>query len=222
MSTEDRFKNIVDRYRSQGYQVTIGPKPDELPPFAKDFKVEILATRPDGGVLVTAKKNLSEFQANRDLSRYAEVTEQQNGWRYDVFVLEPEEPMPIDKKEAIEPTEQEIRQNLQDASKMLKAGFVAPSLISAWAALESAMRRRLRVHGSNTKSGTSSRTMLNELFSAGDFNNSVFRDLEGMFQLRSMVVHGFTGENVETSAVQFVIDTARGLLDSPFPTKKTA
>ena len=55
MNSEQRLNHVADRYRAQGYRVVVRPGPDDLPPFAKDFKVEILATRADGNVLVSAK-----------------------------------------------------------------------------------------------------------------------------------------------------------------------
>jgi hypothetical protein len=45
MNIQQRLNHVVDRYRAQGYQVVIRPGPEDLPPFAKDFKVEIVATR---------------------------------------------------------------------------------------------------------------------------------------------------------------------------------
>src|SRR5947209_20068975 len=104
MNTEQRVNQVADRYRGQGYNVIVHPGQEALPPFAKDFKVDILATRSDGGVLVSAKKSPRELQQDPNLARYAEVTNSQKGWRYDVFVLGPDDqPKPArhyDKKPA--------------------------------------------------------------------------------------------------------------------------
>ena len=64
--------------------------------------------------------------------------------------------------------------------------------------------------------------MLNELLSAGAFNNSVFRDLEGLFQARSAIVHGFTMPATERSAVTFVLEVAQKLLEESNPAKQPA
>jgi REase_AHJR-like len=222
MNIEQRLNDVADRYRAQGYQVVVRPGPDALPRFAKDFKVEILAARPDGNVLASAKGSPSELAADRNLSRYAEVIENQPGWRFDLFVLGPDPQQTPEKRDVKEPSEEEIRRSLDEAERMLRAGFVAQSVIASWAALESAMRHSLRAQGSEAGWGTSSRMMLNELFSSGVLSNSVFRDLEGLFQLRSVIVHGFSAPAVEPSAVQFLIDTARGLLNESRPAKQTA
>ena len=64
--------------------------------------------------------------------------------------------------------------------------------------------------------------MLNELYSGGVLPSSDFRDLEGLFEARSALVHGFTTPGIQASAVQFLLDTARRLLDESRAVKKTA
>jgi hypothetical protein len=64
--------------------------------------------------------------------------------------------------------------------------------------------------------------MLNELYSGGVLPGSVFRDLEGLSQARSAMVHGFTTPDIPATAVQLLADTARRLLDESRAVKKTA
>ena len=191
MNIEQRLNQVADRYRAQGYKVVLRPGPDDLPNFAKDFKVEIIAKRGDGCVLASAKKSLSELEADRELPRYAEIIEKEPGWRFDLMVLGSEsQPMP-EKNEAKEPSEEEIRRALDDVERMLQAGFVPQALIAAWAVLETAMRRRLHANGDEAGWGSSPRTMLNELYSGGVLQSSVFRtsrrDLPGEERYRSRV-----------------------------------
>jgi len=95
MNIEQRLNQVADRYRAQGYKVVIRPGPDDLPDFAKDFKIEIIAKRDDGCVLASAKKSQSDLESDREIPRYAEITEKEPGWRFDVIVLGSEsQPMP--------------------------------------------------------------------------------------------------------------------------------
>ena len=64
--------------------------------------------------------------------------------------------------------------------------------------------------------------MINELYSDGVLQGSVFRDLEGLLEARNAIVHGFTTPGIQASAVQFLVDTARRLLDESRAVKKTA
>jgi uncharacterized protein YutE (UPF0331/DUF86 family) len=222
MNIEQRLTQVADRYRNLGFRVVLHPGAVDLPAFAKDFKVEILATKEDGGVLAVAKSSPSELQADPEIERYAKITERQPGWRLDVFVLGPDISAAPEKREIQEPGEEDIRRALNDAQQMLQAGFVNQAIIAAWAALEAAMRRRLDTEGRKVSFGTSPRTMLNELFSAGIFSNSVFRDLEGLFQLRNIIVHGFAVPQFPPSSVEFLLSTARQLLEASPQAKQTA
>jgi hypothetical protein len=74
MNMEKRVNQVAAGYRAHGYKVVVRPRADELPDFAKDFKIEILARRDDGCVLASTKKNQSDLEADPNLARYAEVT----------------------------------------------------------------------------------------------------------------------------------------------------
>ncbi len=52
MNLQERLEGVAQQYKRQRYQVTLNPRVADLPDFAKDFKVEMLATRPDGSVLI--------------------------------------------------------------------------------------------------------------------------------------------------------------------------
>jgi uncharacterized protein YutE (UPF0331/DUF86 family) len=222
MDTEQGLNRLAERYRTQGYDVVVRPGTDALPPFAKDFQVEILARRADGNVLASVKGSHSELEADPNLSRYAEVIEKHPGWRYDIYVLGPAPRVTPENRDAKEPSELEVSRSLDDAERMLQAGFIAQAVIAAWAALESAMRHRLRSQGSEAGWGTSPRTMLNELVSSGAISQSAFRDLESLFRLRNVIVHGYSAPAVEPAAVRFLIDTARRLWADSHPAKQTA
>src|SRR5260370_135617 len=116
-SFEQQLNRVAEGYRAQGYQVVVRPGPDALPPFAKDFHLEILATRPDGNVLASVKKNLIEVMDDRDLSGYAGVIEQQPGWRLDLFILEETPEQMLVRHRAVEPSAEEISRSLDDVER---------------------------------------------------------------------------------------------------------
>ena len=222
MTIEQRLAQVADRYRAQGYDVVVRPGPDDLPDFAKDFKVEIIAKRDDGCVLASAKKNQSDLEVDREVPKYAEIINKQSGWRFDIFVLEPESQPKPNRIEVAELTDDDIIRVLAEIDRMRQAGFVQQSFIAAWSILETAMRRRLHAEGEEAGWGSSPRTMLNELYSAGVLQSSDFRDLEGLFQARNVIIHGFVSPVIADGSVQFLIKIARGFLDESRAIKKTA
>jgi hypothetical protein len=221
MNTPQQLERVADRYREQGYQVVVNPGPDVLPPFARDFRVEILAKRPDGNVLVSAKASRSEFERDPNLAHYAEVIEKHRGWRYDVTVLGPPPPAPS-PRDVNEASEAEILKALDDAERLVGEGFASQAVLTAWSAFESAMRHRLRALGVDAGYGTSPRSMLNELISAGALSHGEFRDLEGLANLRNIIVHGFSVPEIRPGAVSFLADTTRRLLADSKPLEQAS
>jgi hypothetical protein len=222
MNTESALNRVAEGYRAQGYDLVVRPGPDALPPFAKDYRVEILASRPDGNVLALAKERPREPEADPNLPRSAEVIESQPGWRDDLFVLGPAPRATPEDRDAKEPSEGEVSRSLDDVECLLQAGPVPQALIAARAAPESAMRHRLRSLGSEAGWGTSPRTMLNQLLSSGATSQGAFRDLEGLFRPRNVLVRGFSAPDVEPTSVRVLRDTARRLLADSHPARRTA
>src|SRR5262249_52968685 len=122
MDLEQRLNQMADRYRSLGFKVVVRPGPEDLPPFARDFKVEILATREGDSVLASARETLSEMEADPDVARYAVITDGQPGWRFEILALGPDKQAP-ERQEPKEPTEEEICRQLDAVERMVRAGF---------------------------------------------------------------------------------------------------
>jgi hypothetical protein len=221
MDIEKELKRVADLYTGQGYQVKIRPRPEDLPSFAKDFKVEIVGKRGDEGILVAVKKNRAEMKADADMARYAEVTGAQPGWRFDFVILEGESSMGR-QGGAQEPSDEHLNHLLRGVHDLVGKAYVNPAMISAWAALEAAMRRRLRAEGENAGWGTQPRQMMNELYSTGIFSAEEFARLEQASRLRNEIVHGFVPTAVDPTLVQFLIETAVRLLEESQAVKQPA
>ena len=222
MDFEQQLEQVAESYQAQGYQVKVRPGPDDLPTFAKDFHVEILAKRGDGNVLTSAKATPSEFQADTNLSRYAEVLGKQPGWRYDLLVLGPDPRPALETRDAKDSSEEEIVRLLDDVDRIRKAGFTAPAFIAAWAALESAMRHILHRRNLVVGEEFAPRSMLSVLLSSGILDYGDSKDLEYLFQLRNMMVHGYSAPVPEPEDVQFLSEIVRRLLPEAVLATRTA
>ncbi|MDB5310414.1 MAG: hypothetical protein JWO38_4616 [Gemmataceae bacterium] len=212
MDIERELKRVAEGYASKGYEVTVRPGPAQLPPFAKDFRVELVGRRGDEGVLVAVKKNRDEVTADPNLPRYAEITAAQKGWRFDLAALEGQNPMGRAAREMKDFSDEDINRALSEAEQMVPLGFLRAAVITAWAALESAMRMRLRAAGERAEWGASPRSMLNELYSSGFVSPDEFRQLQGLSDLRNQIVHGFSGAAFDTSVVQVLVNATRRLV----------
>jgi hypothetical protein len=214
MDFEHELKRVADNYVRHGYEVTIRPDPAALPAFARDFQVEILGKRGTEGVLVVVKKDRDEVAADSNLTRYAEATGLQKGWRFDLAVLEAERPSSNEIDGANDFSEDDIHGSFNEASALVREGFARPALIAAWAGFEAAMRLRLRAAGERAGWGAAPRSMLNELYSNGVISVEEFRKLENLFRVRNQIVHGFISSLAsEGGAVQFLCDVGHRLIE---------
>jgi HEPN domain-containing protein len=227
MDIEHELNRVADGYRAQGYSATIRPEPDQLPMFAKDFKLEIVGRRGTEGVLVAVKKNRDEVAADSNMQRYAEITGTQPGWRFDFVILEAENPKAREARGAREFSSEDITHSLDQAENLSRMGFTRFAVIAAWAALEAAMRMRLRASGQEAGWGSMPRQMLRELYSAGAFTPDEFHRVELASQLRNQIVHGFSSqvaenESSEVATVQILKDVTRRLVSESQPVKQPA
>jgi len=213
MDFEQELRQFARGYTDQGYDVVLRPHPEDLPLFAKDFKVEIVGKRAHGGVLVSVKKNRQEMAADKEMPRYAEITAAQPGWRYDFAILAGDEPGARRVLQAQEFSTEDIRKTMNEAEAMVRQGFVRPAVITAWSAFEAAMRRRLRADGEEASWGTVPRQLVSDLAAAGVFNRDEFLQLERLYQIRNQIVHGFASPASDEGAVQFLTGLTRRLLD---------
>jgi hypothetical protein len=153
MNNGTELNQLADTYRGQGYDVVLRPGVGDLPPFAKDFKLELLGRRGTGGVLVAVKKDRATLAADKELPRYAAETRNHPGWRFDFAILEAEEPKARDVQGAKESSDEEVRRTLEDADKLVRSGFIQAALTTAWAGFEAAMRKRLLASGQEARGG---------------------------------------------------------------------
>lgn len=188
------LQRVAEGYRAQGYDITVGPEPDQLPAFARDFRVEIVGRRGAEGVLVAVRKNREALAADRDVQRYAEVTGAQPGWRFDFAILEAEDMRARELSGARESSAADIARVLDQAAKLSSGDLSQFAVVAAWSALEAAMRMRLRAMNRGAGWGSPPRQMVRELYSAGAIPPDEFRFIESASQLRNEIVHGFAPE----------------------------
>lgn len=223
MNFDQELQQMADSYVKQGYRVTIRPTPEALPPFAHDFKIEILCARGTEGVLVAVKKDRDELAADSNLTRYVESTNLQSGWRFDIAILEAEKPGSRELDGAEDFSEDEINRSFEESWNMVGQEFLRPAMITAWAGFEAAMRLRLRAMGEQAEWGSESQSMLNELYSNGVINIEEFPLLEKLSRVRYQIVHGYRSspESIR-GAVPFLSTIGRRLIEESRTAKISA
>lgn len=208
MDFEKAIDDVAANYVRQGYEVVARPVPANLPPFAKDFRVQVVGRKGASGVLVAIRKNREEFASDPELDRYAEMTGSQEGWRFDFVLLEGSE-APVEPPQEL--SGEQFARQMELATQSMRGPDRSSALISAWAVLESSIRSALRAEGQTVGFGTPVRQMLNELVSNGTISIDEHARLYEASMLRNRIVHGFSERTINESEVDFLLNLAKRL-----------
>jgi hypothetical protein len=213
--TKQDIQQVAERYRADGYNVVVAPHHGQLPPFAAGFGADLLATRPDGSVLVQVRETRESLRRDQELSRAAEVTNAQPGWRFDLVILHPDPSEEKGVADAAEPSIEQLHRLLDQADESARIASWTVSYVSAWAGLEAVIRRFAKAAGVDLPS-VSPRVMIRTLYAFGHLTPEEFRRLERSLNIRQAFAHGFILPNVkeaiEEAPATFVTSVARRLL----------
>jgi len=207
MDFEHELRQVAKRYEQEGYAVILRPNRDQLPPFAADFGVDILATKGDQRVIVEVKRNRKDLSDNPKLSQLADIMNTEPGWRLDLVVVEPENSVQKSVRGAAEPTVEQIGQMLAEAERLMQSGALSTACMVAWAGLEAAMRRVL-----HQDHGATPNALLRSIYASGDISKADFSLLDEAYKLRTQIVHGFMPTKLDERLVAEIIRAARHLL----------
>jgi hypothetical protein len=211
MNFETELAQLAERYRSEGYEVTIRPRDGQIPAFAAGFHPDLLARKDGLKVLVQVKESQEDLRRDPDTSRLAEVVNAQPGWRFDLVVLNRgEEPEKV-VTEAEEPSVESLSQTLDYAERTARAGDTLGAFVRAWASLEATMRRAARLAGLGV-GNFSPLFLLSTLYSNGLLEREEYDELNNHLRLRNAVVHGLEVPPIDVRVPLYVASAARKLL----------
>jgi hypothetical protein len=215
MDFEQELWRIAQRYEAEGYTVVVRPARELLPPFVGDQVVDLLATRPDRRVLVVARRKRKDLAENPELAQLADVTNKQSGWRLDLVITEPENPIEKVAEKAHEPTGEQLTLFLDRAQQAASMGLPDMALVYAWAGLEAAMRRLrddVELYGSTMPS-----ELLRTLYSNGFLSREEFDRAREALKARTEIVHGFINSKIDPALLNDIIALARKIIGSEEP-----
>jgi hypothetical protein len=211
MDFEQQLQQVAQRYIQEGYVVVVHPKGDQLPPFARSIAADLTATRGEERVLVQVKTDRAALEADPNVPAQAEITNAQPGWRYDLVILNEDDPLRRLTRDAREPSDDEIKGYLGQAEKLLDAGDLRAACMLAWSALEAAMRRIASDVELYMPRKTSSE-LLRTLYGNGILSREDFDMLNRGYRLRTEIVHGLVPPSIDSALIAAAIRATRSLL----------
>lgn len=204
---ERRLAEITaEKYRSKGYDVSREVSLDFFP----GFKVDLVARKGDEAKVIEVKSR-STLVRNKKVKELARLLDAKPGWSFELIVVgEPETQDSPDNAQSFEG--EAVLQRLQQAQRVLEAGFGEAAFLLAWSALEAAMRVIIKDEGVSIERITTSGYVLDQAVIQGVISRDEYRSLSGMMKYRNAIVHGFEVNDFGGELVTKLLDTVKRLL----------
>jgi hypothetical protein len=186
-------QRVADEYRGKGYQVTVEPTPDALPPIVGDYRPDLVAVSPQESVVVEVKVKGDRSPSER-FSELARRIGEEPGWRFALVIGDPTEAgqLPV---EAASMTLDDVERS-ENAAGQIAAQSPTGAFLILWAAVE-ALLRMVAKRGQLPLERVPTSILIRDLYSAGELSAEDFEAAIDLQQVRNSVAHGFvTGDVV--------------------------
>lgn len=204
----DLLNEIADRYRLQGYRVSVHPDSKALPAELRGFEVDLLATSSDETVVVEVKRSTKARELPNQLAQLTSLS-RSLGWRVDLV----SEPAP----EGASWPRSRRRELLEDALGLLDDHKEAAVLL-ACSAVEGGLRELARKHGGGSDRTVPFRQLIAFLHSFGIIGSNTSSSLSGLADARNHAAHARSMGRLPTRAVREFIEVALWLTSANFMT----
>lgn len=210
-SERQAIRQYADWYSRQGYQVSVGPAPRELPEFLRTLSPDMIARRDGENVVVEIKTSSpSSFERVQALAR---ALEHRVGWTLQVVYVDLADPEWEPPAELPKIAELEARldslagiEKDDDQSRL--------QFLLLWSIIEAAARHRLTSAGISPIRRISSSALINMLLTEGLIDEPQYAYLRRGLTVRNSIAHGFLNQPMDAILFDQLREAARGLLAS--------
>jgi hypothetical protein len=204
---EHRVHDIAQSYRERGYRVLIQPGEEQLPEFLRPFHPDVVAEGAEESVVV-AIKSPARPRAAEYWERLARSTREHPGWRFEL-VLEGGTGLP--RLPSLD--QGEIEERLTEAQELVRLGKSTAALLTAWAAVEAALRLAAERSGTELPDYRPM-TVIARLYMDGILGRDEYEELIQYLKLRNGAAHGFREDPVGPDHVDRLRQLVTELLET--------
>jgi REase_AHJR-like len=208
MTKDEILQRVVEKYKSEGYRVTIAAGTGVLPAEIHHLRdhIDLIAQKEGDFVVIEVKRRDQLYEINP-----LEMTIERDlpGFRYDLVVYPPDgiDGIPLEDGE---PSSEYVESLLEEARQLLDFGKARAAFLIGWSAIETAMRTSCRCENLEIGDG-SPHFVLKTLYSNGVISYEDYNRLRLCLDKRNRLVHGLSVDHLEPDDVRFMIEFARQL-----------
>ena len=202
-----------EEYRNKGYTV-LREAPLEFMP---DFVADLVARKDDVAIVIEVSTQAG-LALNSRISELVETLRTKPGWSFELLLVG--EPEKLDSPPLAQLLDDhEIQQRLDQAVRVLESGLAEAAFVTAWSALEAAIRALIAEEVGTNSDITMSGHVLDEAVFLGVISRSDYEDLRDLMKYRNAIVHGFSPSDFGNHMVTELIGRVKSILaESASPT----
>ncbi|MGH6914840.1 MAG: hypothetical protein ACREH3_14180, partial [Geminicoccales bacterium] len=181
-SEAELARRIAEDYRTKGYEVTLKPPSDLLPPSLAAYEPDLLARKGDETVVIEIRSRPTS-RRQPPLEGLAKAVRALAGWRLELVLAEPDIAYPLPES-TLPWSEREAGRALDEAERLLKAGHAEAALLMAWAGTEATLRLVAEREGIKSDRNEAN-FLLERLTTEGVLGQREYQTLRGALALRN-------------------------------------
>lgn len=190
-----RVRELARSYADEGFDVTVDPRPEDLPFDLFGYRPTLVARRGDEGHLVEVRVSGRRLSVDW-FQEIASEVRRHPGWRF-ILATADDVSGGVPGADGVLPTWDQLRER---AAAALATAQTAPSreaaFLAMWATLEGVLRK-IAEHASLPVERLPSSTLIKHLHSHGELSMEQFDTLIAALDARNRVVHGYDAPEID-------------------------
>ena len=204
MKEFDEFvTKVAEKYRKQGFRVTLDPPADQMPKVLEDASIRFIAAKEKQTVAVQIVRR-DELADLLDVNRLADQLRAESGWQLE-SILSPSNGVWDRLRHHPDFDQSQIEDAMEEVELALDAGLERAAFLLAWAALEASMRDLAR-RADVLSEREPPMAVLESLCTMGLISREDFFQFTDSHELRFALEHGISTRPIEADDVRKALD----------------
>jgi uncharacterized protein YutE (UPF0331/DUF86 family) len=205
-----KLEQLAAEYRQKGYDVSIRPDSENVPPFLAPFQPDLIVKSPRDNAVIEIKS--SNDLTSGSLAQLAAKVEQKPGWRLELVVVNQPAAREV-PAHAVLVAEDRIDHILRQAELLSREKSYEPAALMAWAAAEAILRRMAVASGVEVER-KSTGSVLKLLYALGLIDDDQYDNFAAAMEFRNAFAHGFEA-SLQPESIDRVIHDVELLKSRP-------
>ncbi len=210
MTERGQLLKRAEEYRTQGYEVSLEPRSEDLPDFLKDYRPDMVVRRGDEAAVIEVRSRSSlKADSSQYLRNLTQAIAQHPGWRLELVMANPEGA--TDSTHAAESLPALAIAAQLPGVKQLATQHREAAILQAWSLVEATLRLVAEKEALSVKKFDTA-YLIKQLATEGSISRAEYQVLMDLLSLRNAIAHGFKTTALTENVVDELVAIAEQIL----------